>query len=111
MRFLPTRAHGVLDYLVGLLLVASPWLFGFADGPAAARGAPIALGAGALLYSLLTDYELGLLRVVPMPGHLLLDAGARAPAIPGPVTPAAPSPAGGRIARTTARASTTGCPP
>ena len=30
MRFIPTRIHGVLDYAVGVLLVAAPWLFGFA---------------------------------------------------------------------------------
>ena len=30
MRFIPTRAHGVLDYIVGLLLIASPWIFNFA---------------------------------------------------------------------------------
>jgi hypothetical protein len=34
---------------------------------------PVALCAGALVYSALTDYELGLARVIPMPTHLLLD--------------------------------------
>ena len=34
---------------------------------------PVALGAGALLYSLLTDYELGLVRALPMTLHLGLD--------------------------------------
>ena len=34
MRFLPARVHGVIDYLWGLGLLASPWAFGFADGGA-----------------------------------------------------------------------------
>ena len=29
MRFLPTRVHGMIDYLWGVALMAAPWLFGF----------------------------------------------------------------------------------
>lgn len=76
MRFLPTRIHGALDYLMGLLLIASPWLFGFADVGGAAVWLPVILGLGALAYSLFTDYELGLVRTIPMPTHLMLDLGS-----------------------------------
>jgi hypothetical protein len=70
---LPTRVHGMLDYLLGALLIAAPWLFGFAvDG--AEQWVPVAVGAGVLLYSLFTDYELGLVKKLQMPAHLLLDA-------------------------------------
>jgi hypothetical protein len=72
MRFIPTRIHGFLDYSMGLLLIAAPWLFGFAQG-GAETWVPVALGAGALVYSLMTDYELGIARVIPMPAHLGLD--------------------------------------
>lgn len=72
MRFLPTFMHGVIDYLWGIALMASPWLFGFADVPAATWVA-IVFGAGAILYSALTAYELGLLKILPMPMHLILD--------------------------------------
>jgi len=36
MRFIPTKVHGILDYVVGVALIAAPWLFGFANvgGPA-----------------------------------------------------------------------------
>jgi hypothetical protein len=77
MRFLPTRLHGTLDYGVGLLLILSPYLLGFADG-GAAQLVPQILGAAAIVYSLLTDYELGAVRMIPMPMHLLLDVASGA---------------------------------
>lgn len=75
MRIIPTRVHGMLDYIVGALLIVAPWLFGFAQG-GAETWVPVIVGAGALLYSIFTDYELGLVRRLQMPTHLMLDAGA-----------------------------------
>jgi SPW repeat len=72
MRWIPTRVHGALDYLWGALLLAAPWLLGFARGGAETWTA-IVFGIGAIVYSLLTDYELGVARVLSMRGHLLLD--------------------------------------
>ena len=72
MRFIPTKIHGILDYLVGVLLAVSPWLFQFNRG-GAETWIPVLLGAGAILYSLFTDYEWGVSRKLSMPMHLLLD--------------------------------------
>lgn len=72
MRFISTRTHGVLDYLMGALLIAAPWLFGFAYGGTETWVA-VALGIGVIVYSLLTRYELGLFRMLPMSVHLVLD--------------------------------------
>ena len=73
MRFIPTRVHGVLDYMTAGVLIAAPSLLNFRkDGMQ--RWLPIALGVGTIGYSLLTDYELGLFKVIPMPMHLALDA-------------------------------------
>ena len=72
MRFLPSRVHGVIDYLWGIALLATPWLFGFAD-VTAAKWLAVVFGVGAMLYSLVTDYELGALRILPMTLHLGLD--------------------------------------
>jgi hypothetical protein len=72
MQLIPTRIHGYLDYLMGVFLIASPWIFDFADGDVE-QWLPIVIGAAVILYSLLTDYELGAVRVIPMPVHLLLD--------------------------------------
>jgi hypothetical protein len=73
MRFLPTRVHGVIDYVTGVLLVAAPWLLAFARG-GAETWVPVILGTGGIAYSLFTDYELGVVRRLGMPAHLGLDA-------------------------------------
>jgi len=64
--------HGVLDYLVGFLLIVAPWLLGFARG-GAETWTPVILGLGAIIYSLVTDYELGVAPVLSMKAHLLMD--------------------------------------
>lgn len=72
MRFLTTRFHGFLDYLMGIFLIAAPWLLGFAeDGPS--TWVPVFFGSGMILYSLVTDYELGVARAISMKTHLLFD--------------------------------------
>ena len=72
MRFIPTSVHGVIDYLWGLALLAAPWLIGFADVPAA-KWTAVTFGLGAILYSALTAYEFGLLKLLPVSLHLILD--------------------------------------
>lgn len=72
MRFIPTKIHGILDYTVGGFIAASPWLLGFARGGAETK-VPEAAGKAAVVYSLLTDYEWGVKKVIPMRHHLLLD--------------------------------------
>ncbi|MFC7739482.1 SPW repeat protein [Roseomonas sp. GCM10028921] len=72
MRFVSTRVHGTLDYLSGIVLIVLPWLLGFADGRAA-QWVPVAVGVILLVSSLLTDYELSIANIVPMPVHLGLD--------------------------------------
>ncbi|TXK48645.1 hypothetical protein FVR03_08075 [Pontibacter qinzhouensis] len=74
MRFIPTRFHGILDYVVGLLLIASPWLFNFAAG-GAETWVPVVIGLGVLLQTILTDFELGLIKKIPMQSHLMMDFG------------------------------------
>lgn len=71
---IPTKIHGMLDYLFGILIIASPWLFNF-DAGGAETWIPVILGVGMIGYSLITNYELGLLPRISMPAHLRLDAG------------------------------------
>mgnify|MGYP002402529710 CR=1 FL=1 len=72
MRFLKTRIHGYLDYLVGLLLIVSPWLFSLEKG-GAASWTLIIFGAGAIVYSFITDYELGAFPMLSVRTHLTID--------------------------------------
>lgn len=72
MRFITTQAHGWIDYIVGVVLIIAPWLLGFAAG-GAETWTPVVLGAAVIIYSLLTDYELGAARIIPMNVHLGID--------------------------------------
>jgi len=72
MRVIPTQVHGILDYLVGVVLIIAPWILRFNDG-GAAQWVPVILGVTVIVYSLLTRYELGVVGLIPMPIHLWLD--------------------------------------
>jgi hypothetical protein len=72
MKVINTRVHGILDYLVSLILIACPWVLGFSRG-GAETWVPVALGAAAIVYSLMTRYELGVARMLTMRTHLGLD--------------------------------------
>jgi SPW repeat len=72
MRFIPTKFHAPLDYIVGAALIAAPWIFSFSD-TTAPTVVSIALGIGLIAYSLITNYELGVWKVAPMAVHNLID--------------------------------------
>jgi hypothetical protein len=73
MRFLPTKVHGVLDYLVVAALIVAPWLFGLSSVGGSAVMLPILIGITLVVYSLLTKYEWGVVKVIPMSYHLIVD--------------------------------------
>ncbi|MDN5275480.1 MAG: Membrane protein [Candidatus Saccharibacteria bacterium] len=73
VKFIPTAVHGVLDYIVAVALFFAPVIFGFQELGGAAVIIPMVLGIGLFVYSLLTRYELGLFKVIPMPIHLAID--------------------------------------
>jgi hypothetical protein len=72
-RVIPTKTHGIIDYVTAPALTAAPDLLRL-DGGRPSSLTPRVLGTGAAVYSALTDYELGVRRVIPMRIHLLLDA-------------------------------------
>ena len=73
LRVIPTTVHGMLDYLASGANLAFPALLELDDAPAAAL-IPRLDGIAGAGYSVITDYEFGLLKVLPMPFHLIFDA-------------------------------------
>lgn len=73
LRFLPTRVHGVLDYLVGVALILAPNIFQFSGMGGPAVIVPRILGVVLIVYSVFTRYEWGLVKIIAMPYHLVVD--------------------------------------
>lgn len=73
LRVIPTKAHGAVDMATGPALIAAPTLLKM-NGNTGATIPPRLFGSASTLYALLTDYEFGLRRVLPMRAHLALDA-------------------------------------
>src|SRR5215212_56407 len=72
-RPIPSRTHAMLDYPLGLVLILAPGIFGFSDVGGAAVVIPIVVGALMIGQSLITDWELSIADVVPLPMHLTMD--------------------------------------
>jgi hypothetical protein len=72
-KFIPTKVHGALDYIVAVALLLAPMIFGFQSVGGAAVVIPMVLGAGLFLYSLFTNYEWGVFKLLSMPYHLIVD--------------------------------------
>jgi hypothetical protein len=68
---LPPIVHGLLDYLVGVTLVAAPFALAFEEGTATATS--VALGVALLIVAASTDLPTGLVHSIPRALHVLLD--------------------------------------
>jgi hypothetical protein len=65
-KLMPAKLHGVLDFASALVLIVVALAIG-GSGVAVATG--VALGVVLIVVSLLTDYPLGLVRVIPFKVH------------------------------------------
>lgn len=70
MRFLPTKWHATLDYIIAGLMLLSHWIFNL-DG--IALWIFFICGLSLLLYSAITDYEFSILKKIPTSYHLQFD--------------------------------------
>lgn len=73
LQFITPNLHGALDFAAALGLIVFPFLLGLQG---LALWMSVAGGAGLILYSLLTDYALGPIKLISFDVHLLLDLSA-----------------------------------
>ena len=67
-----SKLHGILDYVFAVILITLPWIAGV-EGKNPETAVPVILGVSTIIYSLCTDYKLGVFRLLPMNIHLILD--------------------------------------
>lgn len=68
---LPPLVHGLLDYLVGIALIAVPFAVGFDEG--AATAASVALGVVLLIVAASSDLPTSFVHSIPRALHVMLD--------------------------------------
>ena len=79
---IPLFVHGVFEYVVGILLIGAPFLFGFDSDAATALS--IVLGVATLVIAASTQSPTGLAKVIPIPIHVVLDLASAALMIAAP---------------------------
>ena len=70
MRFIDARIHGVLDIVVVFMFLLAPAVLGLGGSPAAIA---YALAAIHLVLTLLTDFPMGIRKVIPFFVHGILE--------------------------------------
>lgn len=73
IRFVNRTVHAYLDYPVALSLMAMPFLLGLGATDPLAKWLSVGTGVAALILTILTDHETGLIKVVPYWLHVAVD--------------------------------------
>jgi hypothetical protein len=79
---IPRFAHGAIEYAIGVLLIAAPFLFGFKASAAVAVS--IVAGVLVLVVASSSDGPTSLVNSVPISAHLLFDVGLAAVLVASP---------------------------
>lgn len=72
MRIIPPNIHAVMDYIMGAILIASPWLFNYYSG-GMETSVPVITGIVSLVFTLITSFKYSLLNIIPVQFHLIMD--------------------------------------
>ena len=72
-RFITKKVHSYLDYPVVLSLIGLPFLLKLGDSSPLALWLSVGSGIAALVLTLLTDHQLGVIRVLSYRLHLTVD--------------------------------------
>lgn len=73
IRFITRKIHAFLDYPVAFSLLSLPFLLGLGDSNPLAFWVSVVTGAAALVLTILTDHETGIIRVLPFSFHVAVD--------------------------------------
>ena len=73
MRFVTRKIHALIDYPVAFSLMGMPFLLGLGATNKLALWLSVATGAAALVLTILTRHETGLIKVLPYSFHVLVD--------------------------------------
>lgn len=73
LRFVTKSIHAYLDYPVAFALIGLPFILGLGASNPLALWLSIGTGTAALILTLLTDHQFGVLRVLPYSLHLAVD--------------------------------------
>lgn len=71
--FVTKTIHSWLDYPVAVLLIVLPFALGLGESNAAALWLSVATGVAALILTVFTDHQTGLIRVLPYRVHMAVD--------------------------------------
>lgn len=72
MRFLSSKVHTIIGVIVGIALLFAPELFSLGESQAASM-VPRLLGIFIIVSELVTTSPYGLIKLVPMRAHLIID--------------------------------------
>lgn len=72
-RYIPTLTHGLLDHLLGIVMITSPWLFEYHAARGLAVQVLFILGGLLVLSSLVTRFEMGVFKLMNVRTHLWID--------------------------------------
>ena len=71
MKIINSRLHGIFDYLTGIVLLL-PFITDY-NADSTDSSVLAVIGALTIMLALFTDYEWGVIKVIPMKAHLGLD--------------------------------------
>jgi SPW repeat len=74
---LPLNVHAAIEPLIAIVLIASPWIFGFSENDTATTSA-IVIGALVLITGMSTDWRYSLVNLISIRTHMLMDIGVAA---------------------------------
>lgn len=73
IRFVTSKIHAIIDYPIAASLIATPFLLGIGASQPLALWLSVATGVAALVLTLLTDHESGVICVIPYWLHVAVD--------------------------------------